>query len=51
MSVPTIAASRIYKGQFVDMVSFGEEAILHIDTFPFTGTSKVKAYGILPKFN
>lgn len=40
LSVPTIAAARILKGQKVDNLPFGEEAELHIDSFPFTGTSK-----------
>jgi alkaline phosphatase len=40
MSVPTITASRIFKGQQLDKLKFGEEASLHMDTFPYTGCSK-----------
>ncbi|CAL8134236.1 unnamed protein product [Orchesella dallaii] len=38
--VPSIIAARILKGQAVDNVNFGEEAQLHIDSFPHTGMSK-----------
>lgn len=41
MSLPTISAARILKGQKVDKYEFGEEAELHMESFPFTGTSKV----------
>ncbi|OXA59949.1 alkaline phosphatase [Folsomia candida] len=40
MSVPTVTAARIFKGQQVDKLQFGEEGELHMDTFPFVGTSK-----------
>jgi len=41
MSVPTITAARIYKGQKVDQLPYGEEATLHMDSFPNVGVSKV----------
>ncbi|XP_021960381.1 alkaline phosphatase isoform X2 [Folsomia candida] len=40
MSIPTVTAARIFKGQKVDGLPFGEEGQLHMDTFPFSGTSK-----------
>jgi hypothetical protein len=40
-SVPTITAARIFKGQKVDKREYGEEAQLHMDTFPNIGVSKV----------
>lgn len=39
--VPTLTAARILKGQERDNLTFGEEGQLHVDTFPFSGTSKV----------
>lgn len=41
MSVSTVTASRIFKGQ-LDGLPFGEEGSLHMDGFPFVGASKVK---------
>lgn len=39
--IPTLTAARILKGQEVDQdVKWGEEASLHVDTFPFSGLSK-----------
>lgn len=43
MSVPTVTAARILKGQQVDHMRFGEEGELHMDTFPYSGLSKVGA--------
>jgi len=40
MSTPTVTSSRIFKGQLNNM-TFGEEADLSFDSFPFTGVSKV----------
>lgn len=40
MSVPTITGARILKGQ-KSGYKFGEEAQLHMDTFPFLGASRV----------
>lgn len=40
MSVPTVTGARIFKGQ-LEGYKFGEEASLHMDTFPFLGSSKV----------
>lgn len=40
-AVQTVTAARIMKGQKVDNLPFGEEAELHMDSFPYTGTSKV----------
>ena len=42
MGVSTITASRIFKGQKVLGMEFGEESELHMDTFPYLGTSKVR---------
>ncbi|ODN05890.1 Alkaline phosphatase, tissue-nonspecific isozyme [Orchesella cincta] len=39
MSVPTVAGARIFKGQS-EGLHFGEEAQLHMETFPFLGASK-----------
>ncbi len=36
-----MTAARILKGQQVDSVAFGEEAKLHLESFPDTGFSKV----------
>lgn len=44
MSVPTVTAARILKGQQVDHLQFGEEGELHMDTFPYSGVSKVAFY-------
>jgi hypothetical protein len=40
MSLPTITSSRVFKGQLMNL-TFGEEADLSFDLFPFTGVSKV----------
>lgn len=40
MSIPTLAASRIYKGQLEGKT--GEESQLSFEEFPVTGLSKVK---------
>lgn len=40
MSVPTVTAARIFKGQRVDDLPFGEEGELHMDSFPNIGVSK-----------
>ncbi|CAL8069781.1 unnamed protein product [Orchesella dallaii] len=40
MSIPTITAARILKGQKVDNLRFGEEGELHMDTLPYNGLSK-----------
>ncbi|XP_021966239.2 alkaline phosphatase isoform X2 [Folsomia candida] len=39
MSVSTVTASRIFKGQREGLL-FGEEGQLHMDTFPYVGASK-----------
>ncbi|CAL8096102.1 unnamed protein product [Orchesella dallaii] len=39
MSVPTVTGARIFKGQS-EGLKFGEEAQLHMETFPFLGASK-----------
>lgn len=39
--VTTLTPARILKGKEVDKLPFGEEGVLHVDTFPHTGTSKV----------
>lgn len=41
MGVTSVSASRVYKGQKDDGLRFGEEAVLHMDTFPYSGGSKV----------
>lgn len=41
MSVSTVTASRIFKGQREGLL-FGEEGQLHMDTFPYVGASKVR---------
>lgn len=39
--ITTLTAARILKGQEVDQdVKWGEEASLHVDTFPFSGLAK-----------
>jgi len=40
MSVPTVTSTRIFKGQ-LENLTFGEEADLSFDKFPYTGVSKV----------
>lgn len=47
MSVPTVTAARILKGQQVDHKEFGEEGELHMDTFPYSGVSKVNRHNIM----
>lgn len=44
--ITTLTAARILKGQEVDgpETRWGEEATLHMDTFPFSGLSKVASY-------
>lgn len=42
MSVTTVAAARIFKGQ-QNHYQFGEEAQLHMDTFPYLGASRVNS--------
>lgn len=41
MSIPTVTSTRVFKGQLQNL-TFGEEADLSFDKFPFTGVSKVK---------
>jgi len=41
MSVATVTAARILKGKEVDLLPFGEESELYMETFPYTGVSKV----------
>jgi len=41
MSLPSLAAARIYKGQHLDNLPFGEEAELAFEKFPHVGISKV----------
>jgi alkaline phosphatase len=41
LSVPTITAARILKGQQIDKLPFGEEAELHMDKLPHVAVSKV----------
>lgn len=40
MSIPTVTSARIFKGQ-LENLTYGEEAALSFDQFPFTGVSKV----------
>ena len=42
MSIPTITASRILKGQLQN--NTGEEAMLSFDEFPYSGLSKVTPF-------
>lgn len=39
--VSTVTAARIFKGQVLDHLQFGEEAELYMESLPFTGFSKV----------
>ncbi|OXA56862.1 Membrane-bound alkaline phosphatase [Folsomia candida] len=39
MSIPTVTSARIFKGQ-LENLTYGEEAALSFDQFPFTGVSK-----------
>jgi alkaline phosphatase len=41
MSIPTLTASRIYKGQVEGLPNGGEEGVLHMDSLPHTALSKV----------
>ncbi|OXA46484.1 Alkaline phosphatase [Folsomia candida] len=40
MSISTVTAARIFKGQVLDHLQFGEEAELYMESLPFTGFSK-----------
>ncbi len=40
MSIPTVSSARVYKGQ-LENLTYGEEAALSFDRFPYTGVSKV----------
>ena len=41
MSIPTVTAARIFKGQVEGLPNGGEEGELHFDKFPHTALSKV----------
>jgi Alkaline phosphatase len=50
MSLPTITAARIYKGQLGERgpdEPRGEQDHLSFENFPFTGMAKVKRVGLL----
>lgn len=41
MGLTSVSAARVFKGQRDDGARFGEESSLHMETFPYSGLSKV----------